>query len=51
MIYTPQEYSQTFTLGKKKVSVKTVIRRCKEGLLPCKHKARKIYRKWFIEVN
>jgi len=51
MIITPQEYSEKFLFKGKKVSVKTVIRRCDEGMLPSHHHARKLPGgDWVIEI-
>ena len=52
MIYTPTEYSQSFKIAGKKVSEKTVIRRCMKNMLPRGHKARRLHgRIWAIEVK
>jgi hypothetical protein len=52
MIYTPKEYSKSFTIGRKKVSVSTIIRRCKMNMLPYGHKARRLPGGvWAIEVR
>ena len=54
MIYSPLEYSKKFLFGGKKVSPMTIKRRCKEGLLPAGHIARKQPGKtgvWIIEVK
>ena len=53
MIYSPLEYSEKFLLHGKKVSTMTVKRRCKKGLLPSGHIARKLPGKtgvWIIEI-
>ena len=53
MIYNLTEYSKKFKIGKKFVSPRTVLRRCKIGFLPSNHKARKLPGKcgsWIIEV-
>lgn len=50
MILTPSEYSQQFKLNGKRVSYKTVIRRCEKGLLPFGHKAIQKGCHWLIEV-
>jgi len=53
MILTPAEYAEAFKFQGKKVSTKTVIRRCMKGMLPKGHEARKIpgTRNWVISVN
>lgn len=38
MIYTPAEYAEAFALNKKKVSERSVRRRCEKGSLPSNHK-------------
>jgi len=51
MTYTPKEYIEAFD---KKVSVKTIIRKCKAGLLPSNHFARKLPGRsgsWIIEIK
>jgi len=51
MTITPQEYSEKFLFKGKKVSVKTVIRRCDDKMLPSNHHARKLPGgDWIIEV-
>ena len=53
MIYNLKEYSKKFQIGKKYVSPRTVLRRCKNSFLPSGHKARKLPGKtggWVIEV-
>jgi len=53
MIYSPLEYSEKFRFGGKFVSPMTIKRRCREGLLPAGHIARKLPGKtggWIIEV-
>lgn len=51
MILTPSEYAKVFMLNKKKVSVQTIRKRCKEGTLPSQHKARLLSRGvWAIQV-
>ena len=53
MIYNLTEYSKKFQIGKKFVSPRTILRRCKNGFLPSNHKARKLPGKcgsWIIEV-
>lgn len=42
MILTPSEYSETFLIAGRKVSTKTIIRRCNKGQLPSLHLARNI---------
>lgn len=51
MILTPAEYAKSFMLNKKKVSVQTIRKRCKEGTLPSYHIARLLSRGvWAIQV-
>jgi hypothetical protein len=53
MIYTPLEYSEKFLINGKKVSPKTVIRRCDDKMLPSNHHARKLpgeQGQWIIEI-
>ena len=51
MILTPSEYAKRFRLNKKKVSVQTVRKRCKQGTLPSNHIARLLTRgAWAIQV-
>jgi hypothetical protein len=51
MIYTPLEYSEKFLCKGKKVSPKTIMRRCENGFLPSTHHARKLPAgDWIIEV-
>jgi hypothetical protein len=50
-IYTPKEYIEIF---KKKVSAMTIKRKCRSGLLPSGHIAKKLPGKtggWIIEVK
>jgi hypothetical protein len=52
MIMTPQEYSEKFLFKGKKVSAKTVTRRCDEGLLPSNHHAQRLPGgDWVIEID
>jgi len=52
MILTPDEYSKSFKIAGKKVSAKTVIRRCMKNMLPGGHKARKLPGGvWAIEIK
>ena len=51
MIYTPEQYSKLFTINKKKVSAKTVIRRCEKGQLPTNHTPIRLTRIWLIKVE
>jgi hypothetical protein len=51
MIITPQEYSEKFLFKGKRVSAKTVTRRCEDNLLPSDHHARKLPGgDWVIEI-
>jgi hypothetical protein len=56
MVITPFEYSEKFLIKGKKVSPKTIIRRCDEGLLPSNHHARQLPSEsgdkgqWIIEI-
>jgi hypothetical protein len=51
MVLTPLEYSEKFLFKGKKVSPKTIIRRCENKILPCNHIARKLPGgDWIIEV-
>ena len=53
-IYTAKEYAEEFEFCGKKVSPRTVIRRCKSGKLPSNHFAKKLSGKrapWIIEVK
>jgi subtilisin-like proprotein convertase family protein len=50
MILTPLEYSKQFPFNNKKVSAKTVKRRCKKNLLPKNHIPKKLTGGWIIEV-
>ncbi|TSA57825.1 hypothetical protein D4R42_00865 [bacterium] len=53
MICTAIEYSRIFKFRGKKVSARTVKRRCENGMLPGNHKARKLPGRrgmWLIEV-
>ena len=50
MIYTPLEYSKKFPCKGKKVSAKTITRKCEDGLLPSGHKAYRLTAGWIIEV-
>jgi len=52
MILTPAEYSKAFKMAGKKVSARTIIRRCIKNMLPSDHKARKLPGGvWAIEVK
>jgi len=54
MIYTPNEYSKIFKFGNKKVSARTIKRRCAKNMLPKGHVPRKLPGKrgmWIIEVR
>ena len=54
MIYTTKEYSQRFKLEGRYVSHYTIIRRCRNGLLPSNHIPKKLaggkFGTWIIEV-
>jgi hypothetical protein len=53
MILTPSEYCKQFPFGNKYVSPMTIKRRCRNGMLPHNHIARKLPGKrgvWIIEV-
>lgn len=50
MIITPAEYAIMFTFNKKKVSVQTVRKRCKDGNLPSDHKVRLLKGVWAIQI-
>jgi hypothetical protein len=50
MICTPEEYSRQFPFNNKKVSARTIKRRCKKGMLPKNHKATKLSSGWIIEI-
>jgi hypothetical protein len=49
-VYTPSEYSKLFSLAGKKVSARTIKRRCEKGMLPRGHKAERKKGFWLIEV-
>jgi len=51
MIYTPQDYCSQFTFRGKKVSPRTIRRRCRDGMLPSGHIAIKKTFGWVIEVK
>ena len=50
MIFTIIEYANTFTFGGKKMSPRSIQRRCNIGLLPKYHKAEKRGHDWIIQV-
>lgn len=53
MILTASEYSEQYRFRNKRVSSKTVIRRCRAGMLPVGHRARQLPGKkgtWVIEI-
>lgn len=54
MILTPQEYADRFAIHGKRVSARTIKRRCESNTMPSNHQARKMQGKkgiWVIEVK
>jgi hypothetical protein len=54
MILTALEYSEQYRFRNKQVSSKTIIRRCKAGMMPYGHNPRKLPGKkgtWVIEIS
>jgi hypothetical protein len=51
MIYTPAEYSATFTFAGVHLSPRSIRRRCETGMLPAGHVAHRKKGFWVIEVQ
>lgn len=54
MLYSTEEYAKTFLICGKRVSARSIQRRCKNGQLPSNHIATKMKGKtgqWIIQVK